>query len=37
LNDKKSARATLSRIIADFPDSDAAKLAKERLASLGTK
>jgi TolA-binding protein len=35
LNDKKSARATLNKVISDFPDSDAAKLAKERLASLG--
>src|SRR6266404_5335435 len=37
LNDKKSARATLSKIVTDFPDSDAAKLAKERLSSLGPK
>lgn len=37
LNDKKSARATLNKVVSDFPDSDASKLAKERLASLGTK
>lgn len=36
LNDRKGARATLGRIIKDFPDSDQAKLAKERLASLGS-
>ncbi len=37
LNDKKSARATLNKIVSDYPNSDSAKLAKERLASLGTK
>ena len=37
LNDKKSARTTLNKVVTDFPDSDAAKLAKERLASLGLK
>jgi tol-pal system protein YbgF len=37
LNDKKSARLTLGRIVGDFPDSDAARLAKERMASLGTR
>ena len=34
LNDRSSARATLTRISNDFPDSEAAKLAKERLATL---
>jgi tol-pal system protein YbgF len=37
LNDRKSARVTLNRIIKDYPDAEAAKLAKERLASLGTR
>ncbi|HUN93044.1 MAG TPA: tol-pal system protein YbgF [Burkholderiaceae bacterium] len=35
LNDRAKARVTLNRIVKDFPDSDASKLAKERLASLG--
>ncbi len=34
LNDRKSARATLARIGTDFPNSDAAKLAADRLAAL---
>ncbi|HYB50673.1 MAG TPA: tol-pal system protein YbgF [Burkholderiaceae bacterium] len=34
LNDRKSARATLTRIVNDYPSSDAAKLARERLASF---
>ncbi len=37
LADKKSARLTLGRIVSDFPDSDAARLAKDRLAALGPK
>jgi len=34
LNDRKGARATLTRITNDYPSSDAAKLARDRLASL---
>jgi tol-pal system protein YbgF len=37
LNDKKSARTTLNRIVSDFPDVEAAKLARDRLAALGSK
>ena len=33
-NDRKGAKATLTRITKDFPDSEQAKLAKDRLASL---
>jgi tol-pal system protein YbgF len=33
-NDRKGAKATLARIVKDYPDSEAAKLAKDRLASL---
>jgi tol-pal system protein YbgF len=35
-NDKKGARVTLNRIVSEFPDSDTARLAKERLAGLGS-
>ena len=34
LNDRKAARATLNRITADYPDAEAAKLARDRLAAL---
>jgi tetratricopeptide (TPR) repeat protein len=34
LNDRKSARATLNRIVNDYPDSEAAKLAHDRLAGM---
>ena len=34
LNDRKGARATLNRILADYPDTETAKLAKDRLATL---
>jgi len=37
LNDKKSARSTLNRIIKDYPDTEAAKLAKERLPSTALR
>ena len=37
LNDRPKARATLGRIIKDYPDAEAAKLARERLASLGSR
>ncbi|HVJ60177.1 MAG TPA: tetratricopeptide repeat protein, partial [Burkholderiaceae bacterium] len=35
LNDRARARQTLQRITKDFPESDAAKAAAERLKSLG--
>ena len=34
LNDRKSARATLNRITKDYPNTEQARLAQERLASL---
>lgn len=34
LNDRKSARATLARIVNDYPNTDAAKLARDRLAAF---
>jgi tol-pal system protein YbgF len=34
LNDRKSARTTLTRITKDYPNTDQARLAQERLASL---
>jgi len=34
LNDRKSARATLTRIANEYPNSEAAKLARDRLASF---
>jgi tol-pal system protein YbgF len=35
MNDRKGARVTFTRIAADYPDSEAARLARERLAGLG--
>jgi TolA-binding protein len=37
LNDRRSARATLQRIIKDYPDTEAARLAKERLPATATR
>lgn len=34
MNQRTAARATLDRIVKDYPDSDSAKVAKERLAAL---
>jgi tol-pal system protein YbgF len=37
LNDRRNARATLQRIIKDYPETEAAKLAKERLPATATR
>lgn len=37
LNDRKSARSTLNRIITEYPETEAAKLAKERLPSTALR
>jgi tol-pal system protein YbgF len=36
LNDRKTARSTLNRIIKDYPNSDQAKLAQDRLTALAS-
>ncbi len=36
LNDRKSARVTLTRIVKDYPNTEQARLAQERLATLPT-
>ncbi len=37
LNQRPAARTTLQRLLKDYPDSDSAKVARERLAALGTR
>jgi tol-pal system protein YbgF len=37
LKQRTAARATLQRLLKEYPESDSAKLAKERLAALGTR
>jgi tol-pal system protein YbgF len=36
LNDRKSAKSTLNRIVKDYPNTDQAKLAQDRLAALSS-